>query len=125
MKSAKDFLAEADAAVPRITPEEGIAKHQAGETIFVDVRDGESIRSSGTIAGAVHVPRGMVEFIADPSHNLHNPALRKDTELVLICGAGGQAALAGKTLKDMGYQTVLNVGGFSAWKDAGGPVDES
>ena len=51
-------------------------------------------------------------------------ALKKDADLVLICGAGGQAALAGKTLKEMGFQNVSNVGGFSAWKDAGGPVED-
>ena len=124
MKTAKDFLDEAHAAVPQITPEEGIAKHQAGGTVFVDVRDSDSIKASGTIAGAQRVPRGMVEFMADPATNFHNAALQKDADLVLICGAGGQAALAGKTLKDMGYQNVSNVGGFSAWKEAGGPVEE-
>ena len=124
MKSAKDFLAEADGMVPRITPEEGIAKHKAGGTTFVDVRDAESIRASGTIEGAVRMPRGLAEFIADPTHNMHNPALKKDDDLVLICAVGGQAALTGKTLKDMGYQNVSNVGGFAAWKEAGGPVEE-
>ena len=125
MKTAKDFLDEAHAVVPKITPEEGIAKHMAGDTVFVDVRDSDSIKASGTIAGAQRVPRGMVEFIADPAMEaFHNSALQKDADLVLICGAGGQAALAGKTLKDMGYQNVSNVGGFTAWKDAGGPVED-
>ena len=124
MKSAKDFLEEAHAVVPKISTEDGIAKHQAGGSVFVDVRDSDSIKASGTIAGAQRVPRGMVEFIADPATQLHNPALQKDADLVLICGAGGQAALAGKTLKEMGYQNVSNVGGFAAWKEAGGPVED-
>ena len=123
MKTAKDFLDEAHAAVPKITPEQGIAKHAAGNTVFVDVRDGASIAESGTIAGAHRVPRGMIEFHADPATDFHIDALQKDADIVLICGAGGQAALAGKTLKEMGYQTVSNVGGFSAWKDAGGPTE--
>ncbi len=123
MKSAKDFLEEAHAVVPKITSEQGIAKHAAGGTIFVDVRDGASIAQSGTIAGAHRVPRGMIEFHADPATDFHVEALQKDAEIVLICGAGGQAALAGKTLKDMGYQNVSNVGGFAAWKDAGGPTE--
>ncbi len=124
MKTAKDYLDEAHAAVPQISSEDGIAKHQAGGSVFVDVRDSDSIKASGTIAGAHRVPRGMVEFMADDGHALHNSALQKDADLVLICGAGGQAALTGKTLKDMGYQNVSNVGGFAAWKEAGGPVEE-
>jgi rhodanese-related sulfurtransferase len=124
MKTAKDFLADANAVVPQITPEEGIAQHGAGGVTFVDVRDSAAIAASGTIAGAVRVPRGMIEFAADDSHPLHNPALKRDATLVLICGAGGQAALSGKTLKDMGFENVSNVGGFSAWKEAGGPTEE-
>lgn len=122
MKTAKDYLEEAHGVVPKISTEDGIAKHGTG-TVFVDVRDAGSIAESGTIAGAVRAPRGMIEFLADPATDFHLPALRKDADLVLICGAGGQAALAGKTLLDMGYQKVSNVGGFAAWKEAGGPVE--
>lgn len=125
MKSAKDFLDEANAVVPKIAPEEGIAKHAAGNTVFVDVRDPTSIAESGTIAGAQRVPRGMIEFMADPAMEaFYNSALQKDADICLICAAGGQAALSGKTLKDMGYQNVSNVGGFSAWKEAGGPTED-
>lgn len=123
MKAAKDYLEEAHAVVPKITSEEGIEKHKAGGTVFVDVRDSSDIAASGTIAGALRVPRGFIEFAADPDTPFHKPEFDKDADLVLICGAGGQAALAGKTLKEMGYQNVSNVGGFSAWKDAGGPTE--
>jgi rhodanese-related sulfurtransferase len=124
MKSASDYLNEANALVPRITPEEGIAKHSGGEAVFVDVRDSGEIAKSGTIAGAVRITRGMLEFQADPVSPFYNKAIQKNSDVVLVCGAGGQAALAGKTLKEMGYQNVSNVGGFSAWKDAGGPVED-
>lgn len=123
MKTATDFLEEANAVVPKISSEDGIAKH-GGDAIFIDVRDGTEIAASGTIAGALRIPRGMMEFRADDSHPLHNEALTKDAEIVLICGAGGQAALTGKTMKDMGYSNVSNVGGFQAWKDAGGPTED-
>ena len=124
MKTATHYLDEANSVVPKISAEEGIAKHGAGNTTFVDVRDGTEIAASGTIAGALRIPRGMVEFRADASHALHDANLSKDAEIVLICGAGGQAALAGKTLKEMGYSNVSNVGGFTGWKDAGGPVED-
>lgn len=124
MKTATEYLDEANAVVPKISAEEGIAKHAAGNSLFIDVRDGTEIAASGTIAGALRIPRGMIEFRADSSHDLHNTALSKDADVVLICGAGGQAALTGKTMKDMGYKNVSNVGGFSGWKDAGGPVED-
>ncbi len=125
MKTAKDFLDDAHAVVPKISTEDGIAKHKAGGSVFVDVRDPKSIEETGTIAGAVRAPRGMIEFHADPSMEaFHIDHLQKDADLILICGAGGQAALAGKTLKEMGYQNVSNVGGFSDWKNAGGPVED-
>ena len=124
MKTAKDYLEEAHAVVPKISTEEGIARHNAGNSVFVDVRDSADISASGTISGAQLVKRGMIEFHADDSHPLHNPSLKKDADIVLVCGAGGQAALSGKTLKDMGFQNVSNVGGFSSWKEAGGPVEK-
>ena len=123
MKTAKDYLDAANAVVPKISAEEGIAKHNAGGTVFVDVRDSGLIAETGTIAGAERITRGMIEFAADPATPFHNKALTPDADIVLICGAGGQAALAGKTLKDMGYQNVSNVGGFAGWKEAGGPTE--
>ena len=123
MKTAADYLDEANAVVPKISVEDGIAKHAAGKSVFVDVRDSGAIAESGTIQGAARIARGMIEFMADDSHAMHNDALQKDADIVLVCGAGGQAALACKTLKDMGYQNVSNVGGFPAWKEAGGPTE--
>lgn len=125
MKHAKDYMAEANAVVPKMTPEEGIALYDAGgDTVFVDVRDSASIAQTGTIKGAVRIPRGIMEFAADDQTPMHNEALSKDRKIGLICGAGGQAALAGKTLMEMGYTDVVNLGGFPAWKEAGGPSED-
>lgn len=124
MKKANDYLDEANAVVPRISVEDGIAKHKDGNAVFVDVRDSGEIAQTGTIEGAVRVTRGMIEFKADDTHALHHPDLVKDADIVLVCGVGGQAALSGKTLVDMGFQNVSNVGGISAWKDAGGPMEQ-
>ena len=124
MKTAKDYLEAANAEVPKMDAKEAIAKHVAGQGVFIDVRDSAGIAESGTIKGAHRIPRGMIEFRADPAvEALYDPVLQKDAEIYLICGAGGQAALAGKTLKDMGFSNVTNIGGFSGWKDAGGPTE--
>ena len=124
MKTAKDFMDEANAVVPRMSAEDAIAKYNAGGGVFVDVRDSGAIAQSGTIKDAHRIARGMMEFVADPDTPFHNEALQKDADIYLICGAGGQAALAGKTLKDMGFQNVTNIGGFAAWKEAGGPSED-
>ena len=124
MKTAQDFMEEANAVVPRLSVEEGIAKHAAGGSVFIDVRDTSAIQQSGTIAGALRIPRGMMEFKADPNTPFYESALIHDADIVLGCGAGGQAALAGKTLKDMGVTNVSNVGGFGDWKEAGGASEE-
>lgn len=124
MKTAKDYMDEANSAVPRMEAEAAIAIYKEGDGLFIDVRDSASIKQSGTIEGALRLPRGMIEFIADDKMEaMHNPVMKKDADIYLVCGAGGQAALAGKTLKDMGFDKVTNIGGFAAWKEAGGPTE--
>ena len=96
MKTAKEYLAEANAVVPRISSDDGIAKHDAGNSLFIDVRDSGDIVKSGTIAGALRIPRGFLEFAADENLPFFNTDLSKDADIVLVCAAGGQAALAGR-----------------------------
>lgn len=123
MKTAKDYIDEANEVVLRVPPAEGIAIHAAGNAVFVDVRDSKSLRDTGTIAGALHIPRGMIELSADPATPYYNDALKPETHICLVCGGGVTAALAGKTLKEMGYPNVTNVGGMKDWIDAGGPAE--
>lgn len=123
MKKVQEYLDEANAVVPRVTSEEGIAIHARGQAVFIDVRDSKSLEQTGTIAGAHHVPRGMVELSADPDSQFHKPFLQKDAHICIVCGAGLMAAMAGKTLIEMGFSNVTNVGGMKAWKEAGGPID--
>ena len=125
MKTAKSYLDEANGAVPRIPAAEAIARHAKGGAVFVDVRDSGAIAKTGTIAGARRVPRGMLEFMADPATPYHDPALAPDAEIYLVCGAGGQAALAGRTLREMGFGSVTNVGGIGDWTEAGGPMEDA
>ena len=123
MKHAKDYLSEANAAVLRISAEDGIAIHKKGAAVFIDVRDSGDIAKTGTIAGALRIPRGFIEFAADDTTKFHNLALQKDSEVLVVCAVGGQAALAGKTLTEMGYRNVTNVGGISDWIAAGGETE--
>ena len=90
--------------------------------IFIDVRDSSDISKTGTIKDALQIQRGIIEFVADEATGLYNKALKKESEIILVCGAGGQAALTGKTLVDMGFKNVSNVGAIGDWEKNGGPM---
>ena len=117
------MLVEADAHVPRISPDQARAMIARGGVVLVDVREAPEVALSGKIRGALHVPRGMLEFRADPQSPYFDPAFRTDTPVILYCAVGGRSALAGLTLKDMGYPLVYNLGGFEDWAKAGGDVE--
>ena len=122
-KSAANYLEEANAIIPRLSVEDAMAKHGDDNVVIIDVRDGKAIENTGTIAGALRIPRGFIEFAADEATPHHNEELSKDKEILLVCAAGGMAALTGRTLSEMGYENVYNIGGFGDWKDAGGPTE--
>ena len=122
--SVKDMLAAANSAVPRIQPADLRDRMSKGDVVVVDVRDAPELATGGKIKGAVHVPRGMLEFRADPESPYHNHALSREKTAVLYCASGGRSALAGKVLKDMGYDRVYNLGAFKDWAQGGGAVDK-
>jgi rhodanese-related sulfurtransferase len=122
--SVKAMMEAANAAVPRIAPAQAKEMIAKGNTLVVDVRDAPEVANSGKVAGAVHVSRGMLEFRADPDSPAHDKNFAKDKTLILYCGSGGRAALAGKTLKDLGYERVYNLGAFKDWAESGGAVEQ-
>jgi len=123
-KSAKDLVEAANAVVPRITPTQAQEMIANGNTLVVDVRDAPEVQASGKVAGAVHVPRGMLEFRADPESPYHDQSFAKDKTVILYCASGGRAALGGQALKELGYAEVYNLGAFKDWAESGGPVDK-
>jgi len=123
--SVKEMLAAANAAVPRLSRGEAQALIAKGDVLVVDVRDAAEVAGTGKVAGALNVPRGMIEFKADPDSPSHDPRFRKDRTIILYCASGGRSALAGKTLLDLGYRDVRNLGGFKDWADSGGAVEKA
>ena len=122
MKTAKDYLDEANKVVKKIDVNKAIEIHKNKSAIFIDVRDSSDIEKTGSIEGSLKIQRGLIEFVADEGTEFYNDNLQKDSEIILVCGAGGQAALTGKTLIDMGYKNVLNVGAIGDWEKNGGPI---
>ena len=119
----KDMLAAANAAVERISAKDAQVMIDGG-ALLLDIRDAPELAGAGRAVGSHHVPRGMLEFRADPNSPFADPEFRFDRPVILHCASGGRAALAGKLLQDMGFETVRNLGGFKDWKEAGGAVEE-
>jgi rhodanese-related sulfurtransferase len=124
MASVKEMLAAANAAVPKISPDEAAALIAKGNALVVDVRDPPEVQASGKVKGAVHVSRGMLEFRADPELPSHDKAFDKNKTVIVYCASGGRSALAGKMLKDLGYKDVRNLGGFKDWAESGKPIEK-
>jgi rhodanese-related sulfurtransferase len=121
--TAKQLLEAANAAVPKISGKEA-QEMVANGALLVDIRDSSELASTGKAAGSIHIPRGSLEFKADLTAPSADPNFAADKTIILHCASGGRAALAGKLLKDMGYEKVYNLGGFKDWVEAGGKVEK-
>ena len=122
MKTVKEYLAEANKMVPKLSVGEAIAWHETGKGIFIDIRDGLTIKKTGTIPGALHIPRGFIEFAADDSTDLHYSTLKRDSTIVLggrICCSlrdyGITAQKRGIACPDMRQSCFWRGSAFRCW----------
>lgn len=119
----KQMLAEANAHIASISIVDAVPLVGDAGTVFVDVRETGELQQTGMIEGAIHAPRGFLEFIADPEGPMHNPAFARARKLVIYCASGGRSTLATKTLQEMGYANAVNLtGGYAAWRQVNGPT---
>jgi len=122
-KTVEQLVTEAMGRVESVSPKDAAAETAEGTAVFLDVR--EPVEWEHHIAGAVQVPRGILEFVADPTSPKHNEKLDPAGRVIVYCRSGHRAALAAVTLKDMGFTNVANLaGGFTAWQEAGLPTAE-
>lgn len=122
-KTAKQLVAEAKERIQNLDVEQTAAEIEGGDVVLVDLREPAELEEHGVIPGAVHVPRGMLEFRADPSSPYHDESLDPGRRTILHCASGGRSALAADLLREMGYEDVAHLdGGFTAWKEAGKPT---
>ena len=120
----KTLVAAAKAAITTLEQETAAEEVAAGRAVFVDIRDIRELERDGRLPGAIHAPRGMLEFWVDPESPYHKPAFATDKTLILVCAGAQRSALATKALQDMGMENVAEMaGGFSEWKKAGRPVE--
>ncbi|MDP2019442.1 rhodanese-like domain-containing protein [Hydrogenophaga sp. ZJX-1] len=130
MPITKGFRALVDEATAQITTysvEQVRKRLEAGDATLqvVDIRDVRELEREDTVPGALHAPRGMLEFWVDPESPYYKPVFGDESkEFVLFCGAGWRSALATKALQDMGMDNVAHIdGGFAAWTRADAPTE--
>jgi rhodanese-related sulfurtransferase len=120
----KNMLDEANGKIQTLGVADAMALHGREDVVFVDLRDPRELEREGRIPGAVHCPRGMLEFWIDPESPYHKPVFAQDKTFVFFCAAGWRSALSTATAQDMGLKPVAHIeGGFTAWKKAGAPVE--
>ena len=123
-KGCKQLLAEANREIETIPPSAAIALLGQPEIVFVDLRDPREMEREDKIPSAFACTRGMLEFWIDPESPYAKPILTEPKRFIFFCAGGWQSSLAAKTAQDMGLDSIAHIeGGFSAWKQAGGPVE--
>lgn len=123
LKSVDDYKAEANALVG--STDVATATDFVGDdsVVFIDVREADEILRNGKIEGAVHVPRGVLEFYIDPASSLHNDVFSSGKKVIFYCATGGRSLLAAGVAVEMGLKdTVYLEGGFKAWAEAEGAI---
>ena len=123
-KSVMSMVEAAKAEIEEIPVDEAVKLVGREDVVLVDIRDIRELGRDGKVPGAVHAPRGMLEFWIDPDSPYFKPVFGQDKKYVFFCAGGLRSALAAKTAQDMGMKPVAHIlGGFGAWKKAGGPVE--
>jgi len=124
MQTAAEMVATARGQVENLTTD-AVAEELAGgsDVVLIDVREHGEREEHGVIEGSLHIPRGLLEFCADPASPAHRAELAPDRRVILHCASGGRSALAAVVLRDMGYRDVAHLdGGMAAWQHDGMPV---
>lgn len=123
--SVVELVTRAKAQVENLTPEQVITDAADG-AVLVDLREPAELTTSGRIAGAVHAPRGMLEFYADPASPYHRDDFDPSRRTILYCASGGRSALGAVALAELGYADVAHLdGGMNAWLAGEHPVTRS
>lgn len=118
------LVAEAKARITNLSPENAFRAIEHGKSTMLDLREKEELDATGTFPGAIHIPRGMLEFAVDPGHPSYNANVTPDMSIILACASGARSALATETLHALGFANVANLdGGFKAWVEQGLPIN--
>ncbi|MCB1386123.1 MAG: rhodanese-like domain-containing protein [Nitratireductor sp.] len=121
----KTLVERANREITTHSPAEALSRQSAGGAVLVDIRDIRELDREGRVDGALHAPRGMLEFWFDPQSPYHKQVFAQEgREYILFCAAGWRSALATKALRDMGFDNVAHIeGGFGALRESGASIN--
>ena len=120
IKTIKSLVDEAMQIVTTIEPKEAKTLLELDNHLLIDIRDIRELWKSGTVKGARHIPRGMLEFWLDPESPYFKSDLKVEMVKILYCASNWRSALASRALIEMGFSDVMHVkGGFQSLVDAG------
>ena len=123
-KTVKELCAEAEKEIQTITPQEAVKLKDDPGVVLVDIRDIRELQRDGRVPGALHAPRGMLEFWVDPESPYYKEIFGSGKRFVFFCAGGLRSALATQAVQRMGLEPVCHIrGGFRAWKENGGAVE--
>lgn len=123
-KGYEALLADAEAFIETLAPAQAMALMGRDDVVFIDLRDIRELAREGRVPGAVHAPRGMLEFWIDPQSPYHREVFAQDKRFVFFCAGGWRSALAARSAQEMGLAPVCHIkGGFAAWREAGGTIE--
>ena len=124
-KTSKEMVASANAEIETISVDQAKLMLDDPKTTFVDLRDIRELSAEGTIPGAYHMPRGMIEFWADPTSPYYKKTFGSDNKFVFYCKSGWRSALATKAAQDVGVKNICHIGGgFGKWTEENGRIAE-
>ena len=121
-KDLDTLLKEANDIVKRLSYEESNLLIKNYKTVIIDVREESEVFSQGIIKNAIHIPRGLIEFQLKPDSNKNPVSIDSETNILVYCAGGYRSALAAKSLIDLGFKNVYNLGGFQEWVESGGEI---
>lgn len=125
IRSVNEMMAAAREEIDNVSPVEAKRRIDEDGALLVDIRDVRELQGHGVIPGAMHAPRGMLEFWIDPASPYHKPEFAEDREYIFQCAAGSRSSLTVKMLQDMGMENISHVDtGFQGWQAAGLPVQD-
>jgi rhodanese-related sulfurtransferase len=124
IKSVKELVTEAEGEIETLTVEQAQAAINDPEVQFIDLRDIRELWREGAMPGALHVPRGMLEFWVAPDSDYHKEVFTSGKKFIFFCALGHRSALATLAAQNMGLTPVAHIaGGFTAWKESGAPTE--
>ena len=121
-KDLNTLLKEANDIVKRLSYEESKLLIENHKTVIIDVREESEVYSQGIIKNAIHIPRGLIEFQLKPNSDKNPVSIDSETNILVYCAGGYRSALAAKSLIDLGFKNVYNLGGFQEWVESGGEI---